>query len=347
MDEKINELQTKLETAEGTARVDILNELGELLFKLEPDRAKEYLQEALEISTAEQYHSGIGNSYQWLAVLHANAGDLEESLSLRYKGLEAREKAGEQQAIGNSYHQLSSVHWLLGNLDEAHKYANLALETAAPDNYNLQGLAHIDLGNYYYQLENYESVLEHYFKAAKYHRLSGNLNGQGITLYNIGIIYKNLGKLELANTNFLDAHEVFEESDQVQEAAHSKAMIAGVYIELNELEQAEKTLQSAYDTATKYDGSNLLMRVLRVMTELKYKQEKYDEAISFGTQALDLSVNSKNYTGMILCHVMLGQALHHKGDWELAEHHLLEALKISQKEGGHFQNWNAMKHWLS
>jgi len=333
MDEKIRELQKKLESARGIGRVDLLTETGELLYKQDPDQAKENLQEALKIATAEQYHRGLGNSYHWLGEIHLHAGDLEESLELKYKGLEARLTVGKQQAIGMSYHQLSTGHRMVGDFDEALRYANLALEVAAPDNYNLLGLANLDIGNYHYQFGNYEAVLEHYFKAAGYHNQSGNLLGQAATLHNIGVIYKDLGKHELAITHFLEAIGAYEEAGLMQDAGSSKAILARVYIELDDLEQAEKTIQSAYDTATKSDSTFFLARVSRVMAELKYKQEKYAEAIGFGHQALDLSISSKNYTDIIHCHIMLGQARHHKGDWELAEQHLLEALQISQKDG--------------
>ncbi len=332
MEEKIRALQKKLESAKGIERVDILTELGEVLYKREPDQARPCLQEALEIAAEEQYERGLGNSYNWLAEIAGQTGDQEEAVKLHTKALEARLAAGEEQAIAMSYRMLSMRNTNLGNLEEALRYANLALELAAPDNYYLLAKIHSALGNINYYFGDYETAIEHQFEVVTYYTQLGDLDGQGTAMHNIGMIYKVVEKQEQAITYLLKAIELKKEADLKVDAVWSEALLARIYTDLDDLEQAEKTIQSAYDTVTKSDSEYLLTMVFEAMTDLKLKQGEYDEAIRIGRKALEINVRRKSFfTDAINSHIRLGQAFLSKGDWDQAEQHLLEGLNLSQK----------------
>lgn len=118
---QIEALEQQLDTAQGTARVQLLNDLSmhynNKLARYQPDKAKSFALEALALSQELAYEDGEAVSYYRLGNVYAGQKDVNQQLAQYEKWLQVRQAQGDPIKIG----------WALNEL--LFLYANMENET--------------------------------------------------------------------------------------------------------------------------------------------------------------------------------------------------------------------------
>ncbi len=232
LDSLTNRLQENLH---DTDRVKTLNDLAWELMYTNPDTAIILSSEALSISEAYEWQSGIVNSVGQLGSFNRLKGDYPQALEYYFKSLKMNEELDRKTGIAIR----------LGNI----------------------GVAYMEQGNY-------RKALEYYFKALKIDIELGNKNGIAINLGNIGNVYKEQGDSAVAASRigwdlaiadkypkalalpaeahyakaleyYFKALKIDEELDKKSGIAANLGNVGALYTAMGEFEKAEITLQKA------------------------------------------------------------------------------------------------------
>ena len=199
LNSKILQLTSKAKPAES--ELDSANALFKVLFNSDyPGQSTlNTAKLILDACIRAEYDGGSALAYQHLCKVYLGAGMNAEAMQSAFSSLDLFTK------LGNSYEM---------------------------------GIAHMNIGIAYFQLENFTESIEHYREAIKLFRQSGNSEKTGTVLYLLGIDYNRLGKTNLAKQCFLDAIAHHDSLNDQQGIAECQIQIGDMLISMNEPDEA-------------------------------------------------------------------------------------------------------------
>jgi signal transduction histidine kinase/class 3 adenylate cyclase len=105
-------LQNSLSTAKGITRVDLLIELCDLLKFGRPSQAKDYVEEAYELSQDINYPEGIARSAFQLGIFERDERNLSKATRITESGIEAARSTGSPELELKGWETLTTIYRL-------------------------------------------------------------------------------------------------------------------------------------------------------------------------------------------------------------------------------------------
>ena len=221
-----------------------------------------------------------------LAICYDDQGDMDKAIE------EYNNTINADPTFASAYYYCGLIYvYQLGDYDKAISYLE-DYATHAYYDYD-KGLANFELGNCYFDLEDYRKAGEYYKKTLKY------IPDDGLTYYNLGAAYYNLGEYDTAAGYYKKYIEVEPTGDYVSEAQDL----------LNRMGQSGSTVMSAEDHFLQ--GADY------------HDQGLYEEAKAEYLQALEIDPNhlyAHNDLGVIYYNI--------DKDYAKAAYHFLATLEI-------------------
>ena len=172
----------------------------------EYQKAIEYYETGLELSTAIGDQSGIASNNSNLGNAYLSLGEYQKAIEYYEKGLELSTAIGNQSGIANNNGNLGNAYLSLGEYQKAIEYCKTGLELStdigdqsgiANNNSNL-GNAYLRLGEYKKSIQYSEKGLEINTAIADQPRIANNNS-------NLGNAYLDLGEYKDACSHLEDA----------------------------------------------------------------------------------------------------------------------------------------------
>lgn len=286
-------LATLLRTAEGSARLAIINDLANSLENTFPAQALAYAR--LGIPLAFELHDSV-----IAATLYASAGF----------------SASE-----------------LGEFKSAMNYAQSSLEIAKNiNNKKRLASANSVLGIIYVYLGQYSRALEHHLEALRLREELGLVVPTIATLNNIGIVYHNIGNYEKAIFYYRRAYEMQSQTENKIPLIRFMTNIGFSEFKRGNFETAMALHKDAlalaeslqFNTGTAYTLYNL-----GIMTAEK---KQYDSALTFLHQALHhYEIVGKKY-GIVEVLNALGSVYSAIGNYDRAVAYVNRAISLAEQE---------------
>ena len=285
------ELETRLASATGPERIELLLRLAEAHMYREPDQVVSYSQRAYDEA------AGLGRPHDQARALlsrgtgHFQLGDLDRALTSYRDGLDLAKGFADDVVIGGCLNGIAAVSMKRGQLDtalESFSAAVVHLERAG-DTSRLAGVNN-NLSLIYYTKGEYNRALEYMFKALHLYEEIGDEKGQGVVLNAIANVHSRLGNVDEARAQFERA-----------------------------LAMAEKT-----------GHKQLLVGCLVNIGEIHGKRKEWDEALAYLDRALPVAraLGSRDY--ITVCLNNIGDVLREKGETEKALPYYIESLRLSE-----------------
>lgn len=316
----IDSLKIELKGAEtDSARFSIGLEIGYSLLYDNPDTARLYFQEALEIAEVNQDQDKMAKSLTLIGVTYYFNGQLDNAITHYLKALPISEELGNDRYSGIIANNIGAVYFDLRDYGQTKPYYEkaVALFTVAKDTFWLSNALN-NLGNVLEKAKEYDQSLEVYGKALDLAKVSENNEAVGSTMSNIGNVYlgmknfdealrfyRNGLKLQLAADDQIGAAISYNnvglilfEKGQLKEALlnHQKALqISKELNHLSTMKNAHKWLSFTYSEMNQYknayahqtdfmmlDDSIAGLEKASLVEELntKYETEKKDRQIA-------------------------------------------------------------------
>ena len=219
------------DTLNGTAKLELLrnlsyNEMKDL--KLGVKYAEELISLAKLQGNNLYLHIGYfqkGNKKRLL-------GFLEEALDAYFKSVEAAGKANNSEGIGNAYGAIADIYSISKNHINAMLYYNkaIAILRKSVDSIALAS-AISNAGDEYLNYRNYDSALLYFRESKIIFDKVNYLTGKGYSLGNIGMVYANIGKNNLAEKNINEAIRILEKSENYYPICVYLISMADIYLE--------------------------------------------------------------------------------------------------------------------
>jgi DNA-binding SARP family transcriptional activator/predicted ATPase len=239
-------------------------------------------------------------------------------------------RAGIQQSmgwLGNIYRLQGDLTQALEHFQRQH---SLAQELG---NAPAETLACANLGIVYEELGEYEAAIAWDHKALAGHRRLGNRHGEGVTTCNLAVLHHDRGEYLLAWEGFREAMSILHEVGDRRNEAVTAGDLAAVYRDLGDFDRAMGCLTASLLMSVEIEnpqniticagsmgelfldqecfteaeafiaravalGRRLQMvywlcRDLHLLAELRYRQDRCDEAIDLNAECLQLAAKSR------------------------------------------------------
>lgn len=256
------------------------------------DSAYVYANEALRLALRINYTVGIAGSYRSLI---AFARDKKEIDSLVEMSRAYFRKSSNPNAEWLAILKASGRYLILGNnILTAFRYANLFLENY--DNMNdpmSYAVAWNIIGEAHRFSKNYDKAVEAYHNSIRY---AGSNRGIGFLSprINIGTVYLERGHLDSAMNryDFIEDDLTRAHEEVSNTFAYIKYRKAQVFLAQKNFDYALREANASlalYSRLSHVEGKIL---ALSVLNELFFEQQDYRTAVSHGTKAIDLALET-------------------------------------------------------
>ena len=165
----------------------------------EYQKAIDYYQKYLELSTAIGDRSGIARSNGNLGCAYHSLGEYQKATDYNKKSLEISTAIGDQSGVARSNANLGNAYDSVGEYQKAIDYhkKDLEISTAIGDQSGI-ARSHGNLGNAYHSLGEYQEAMDYHKKNLEISTAIGDLSGIARSNGNLGNAYDSLGEYQKA-----------------------------------------------------------------------------------------------------------------------------------------------------
>ena len=177
----------------------------------EYQKAIEYYEKGLEISTEIEDRSGIASDNGNLGIAYFSLGEYQKAIEYYEKSLEINIAIGDRSGIASNNGNLGNAYRCLGEYQKAIEYCEKGLEisTAIGDRSGI-AFKSSSLGSAYLSLGEYQKAIEYYEKGLEISTAIGDRLGIASNTSNLGSAYRRLGKHEDALLNLMKSVRLYD-----------------------------------------------------------------------------------------------------------------------------------------
>jgi tetratricopeptide (TPR) repeat protein len=269
--------------------------LGKHFLRNNPEKAYEFLMEAMEISRKISHSESEFASLNLLGILKKNVGHYDEAIDFQIQALKIARKnkdtAGESVCLNN----LGSIYQSQVNLDKAMQYfkESLAIEENL-GNKSLISLRLYNIGTIYEMKDSLDIAYTYYYNSLLTEQEINNAEG-------IYFAYYGLAGVDIKRGNIEQAGKFLEKALEIAEKSGDKGFVSTLYIELGKLYRAQKNyseaisaIKKSLDYSEKINFRNEIKEGYAQLADLYYLTGNYKAAFEFQKKftALNDSINS-------------------------------------------------------
>lgn len=317
---KINRLAEKLRsTATDSARTNLMNDLSYQLQGIDPERAREYAQQALELSEKINYRSGKAYSLTNLANINSNRGDYDKALGYYNKALQIRKEDDDKQGIGKSLLGIGNIYLMWGNYNKALECYLKSLKISEElRNKHDMAFCQNNIGAVYYYQKNYDKSLECWQQAVNYYQALGQKEDMISCLANMGNVYGEQNQPGKALELFNQSLKLSVELGDKQSIAAGHLNIGSIYLNLRKFGSALDEFAMASEIYHELGDKENKALTLIYTGEVYRKESKFNKAVAYLDTALRISREIRSRERVKLCYKELAQTYAAARDFENA-----------------------------
>lgn len=283
-------------TQEDSVRVNILLSLSYAITYNVPTEAKQYAEEALQLSKKIHWQAGIARSYGTLGSAYHAMSDYGNAIDNFLEALKAGEYANSKKFLAGVNGNIAMIYAELSDFDKALEGYQKALALARELHMGMfEAISLMNIGVIEYRQYKFQQAMEHYQQSLVIAEDSGYVLVAANVLSNMGLSLTRSGETFVKQENFTKALACFEKSLEYAEKigdARSKTMSFGgmgqAFIALGDYEKAERYAKQSIEMAKQlnilqpqYEGYMHLRRIYE-------KQAKYQKAVDAYTNEMVL-----------------------------------------------------------
>lgn len=234
----------------------------------------------------------------------------------------------------NAYHQVGYTLYNKGELELALDNLTAALAIAVDiDDINTEGDLHNDIGLVYKNWGKYDVAIGHFGKAMDCYQKGSNLEGVAMASNNIGQIYYYTSNYPKAIEYFKRYYDVNLSLGNSRAVAGASNNIASAYIELNE---SDKAMEFYLVALRIYDSLGVKVGVGVIKDNigtLMQRKGMLSDALSFHLKALEIFKELNSNTRICFTLKNIGHVYHLMGNQKEGANTLEEALALAKRLG--------------
>lgn len=209
-------------------------------------------------------------------------------------------------------------------------YGNECLNLAIKEN-NLQYKlnAYNGIANAYETLAKYDSACYFHSKSYVVAKKMGSPQKMALTMFNIGLCYKQLGNYKNALKHYLTAYRLLEQDSVYNPRIHF--YLGEIYMRMGDYEQAEHQSRLGIKKCKEFNHDYIIYNMYMNLAKCFTYNNKLDSAIYLLNDVLTGLQKNTDEISLGVCYNSLGEAYMKKHEYSLAHEYYTKELAIQQK----------------
>ncbi|MCD4794052.1 MAG: tetratricopeptide repeat protein [Bacteroidales bacterium] len=327
VDSLLNEIK---KTTVDTAKVNLLNELANMLRGRNNEQALDYAQQALTLGKEIDYKKGIADVYKTLGIIHFMFGEFDKAYELTKNSRETFESIGDKKGVAACYVNIGIFKRSLGEIIESRDSYQKALDIYLEID-DKEGIAktYLNLGNLFQMQGDFKTTLDYYFKSLKFYEEVDDKRVVAQLYQNIGIVYGEQKNAEKAIDNFNKALNIFAELGDIRLIAEVNNNIGNYYANNNAYNLAVDYYIKSLELFEEIGYTPMIAYALYKLGDANNKIKKFSKAKDYFDKSLDIYESMNWAPGIALCYNGLGEYYYYQGNNKKAIEFLEKAKEIS------------------
>lgn len=219
------------DTLIGEARLELLVELSFNEVK-DNQLSLQYAEELIQLSEKQGNYKYSGQGYFLKGSTKSISGNLEEALEAFFKSVEIARRENAIALEGSAYGSIAHIYTISGNHKNAMLYYNKAIATLrkTPNKIALASTI-LNAGDALLTNKKYDSAFAYFKESGEIFEQENYSIGKAYNLGNIGMIYANTGKNDLAEENINEAIRILEETGDYYPISVYLMTMSDIYLE--------------------------------------------------------------------------------------------------------------------
>ncbi|MEH6762938.1 MAG: adenylate/guanylate cyclase domain-containing protein [Aequorivita antarctica] len=226
------------DTITGDAKLELLAELS---FNETNDYQKslQYAEALIKLSEDMGDYPYLSQGYFQKGSANRLLGNMEEALEAFFKCAEIARKINKFSLEGSAYGAIASVYSITDNHKNAMLYYNKAIATLRKDKDKVALASTIlNAGDALLTNKKYDSALVYFKESGEIFEQLNYATGKAYNLGNIGMVYANTGKKDLAEKNINEAIRILQEAEDYYPISVYLIAMSDIYLEKGQLQSA-------------------------------------------------------------------------------------------------------------
>jgi adenylate cyclase len=266
---------------EGVEKLELLrelsfNELNDI------ERSLVYIEEMIALSKSLNNQEFLYSGYLQKGFKHKALGDLQMALTAFFMSAKIAVEEGNSGDEGASNMAIADAYSIMGNSSNAERYYNKAIEQIRKTNDSiLLGSALLNAGDGYFNNGNYKAALENFHESGLIFKNVKYLIGTAYNKGNIGMVYAEQGKDDLAEQNINEAITILEEIKDYYPISVYLTYMSDIYLRKNDYNTAYNYALRSLDLAKKYRLKEQISEANLKLFELNQQKGNFEQSIDY------------------------------------------------------------------
>jgi tetratricopeptide (TPR) repeat protein len=297
-EKELDSLITRAEQLPETIeKAQVLSRIHERMMFTDPDKARDYAQQAFDLSEKLDYKKGIANGYLQFGNYFSNRTENDSATYFYELSLEKFKEIKSIRGQIFANHSLAGIEREKGNYDRAIEitHRNIALYNDQNRNetdlkeFNLIGAEYEVLGSVYMDKGNYTLALNETLNALRFFEEVGDKVRKGDALLQLGQIEYKLGNFNASLAYEEEAFAIYRDEDDKVYQSYA-ANHAGLAAEaLGDMQKAEEYQRAAMTLAQEMGVKSVLSTALRDLGRIHAKKGLLNDARTFLEESYKVS----------------------------------------------------------
>jgi tetratricopeptide (TPR) repeat protein len=297
-EKELDSLITRAEQLPETIeKAQLLSRIHERMMFTDPDLARDYAQQAFDLSEKLDYKKGIANGYLQFGNYFSNRTENDSATYFYELSLEKFKEIKSIRGQIFANHSLAGIEREKGNYDRAIEitHRNIALYNDQNRNetdlkeFNLIGAEYEVLGSVYMDKGNYTLALNETLNALRFFEEVGDKVRKGDALLQLGQIEYKLGNFNASLAYEEEAFSIYRDEDDKVYQSYA-ANHAGLAAEaLGDMQKAEEYQRAAMTLAQEVGVKSTLSTALRDLGRIYSKKGLLNDARTFLEESYKVS----------------------------------------------------------
>ncbi len=275
-------LEKQARAANGKEQVKLLNQLSEIYQNTEPQKARQYAHEAMELAEGLGFVLGEALACKNIGIVYHVQGNNSQALEYFLKARKLYEKAHNNDGIAHTLHDIGAVYQDLQKYEEAQKYYNQVLEIdRTTHNKKSEAGTLNNIGYLYYQQEQPEKALEYYQKTLNLYKETQDQAGTAMVLRNMGIVHHTQNKYPFALLYYFQSLKIDEILNNQPSQAATLINIAEAYLKLERADSAEVYATKSLAIAEKTTLKREMVNASGILADVYSLKKNFEKAYEY------------------------------------------------------------------
>ncbi|OZV68435.1 tetratricopeptide repeat protein [Winogradskyella aurantia] len=332
-------LELKNRSENDSVKVAILTLLHEKLMFSQPEEAKQYALQELEISKKINYIKGLGVGNMHLGNYHSNRGENDSALYYYNIGKQYFKAINSTRGIIFINHSISDIKRLNGEMDEAIALTKETLQSIKDNEADgdlktkFIGAQHNSLANIYIEKGSYKLALEEALAALKCFEDINHESRKADVLKQIGDIESALGNHSSSIDYFQQAIDIYKKLDDKIYAAYAHNSLGISFQNLNNYDEAKRQFDLAIENSRAVENKMSLSNSMHNLAELELMNKNYTKAKTLLNEAKTITETENLQLGLANAYNGLSKIDYELNDLSSALSYNDKAISITKSMG--------------